>query len=246
MPRRRSPEWTRSKLELDPARIVETIELLRRRIDERVLGSGLGGSCVTLLGIAEETRARLDWVARPIVLLRAATWLLAALVVVGVVAAAAAVLRGVPGGVDSAATLLQGIDSGIQDAVFIGVGLFFLVTAENRIKRRRALGFLRELRALAHVIDMHQLTKDPERLRTPTLDTASSPRRTLTRVELGRYLDYCSEMLSLISKVAALYAQRLPDPVVLQAVDEVEDLTSGLSSKIWQKIMILETGPAQG
>ena len=46
-------------------------------------------------------------------------------------------------------------------------------------------------------------------------------------------------MLSLIGKVAALYAQRFNDPVALSAVDEIEDLTTGLSRKIWQKIMII-------
>ena len=53
-------------------------------------------------------------------------------------------------------------------------------------------------------------------------------------------------MLSLTSKLAALYAERFDDAVVLQAVDEVEALTSDLSNKIWQKIMILgEFGPAR-
>lgn len=47
-------------------------------------------------------------------------------------------------------------------------------------------------------------------------------------------------MLSLTSKLAALYAARFNDSVVLQAVDEVEALTTGLSSKIWQKIMMLD------
>ena len=61
----------------------------------------------------------------------------------------------------------------------------------------------------------------------------------MTRVELGRYLDYCSEMLALNSKLAALYAQSLHDPVVLAAVDEVETLTTGLTAKIWQKLVIL-------
>ena len=70
-------------------------------------------------------------------------------------------------------------------------------------------------------------------------DTPSSPRRTLTRYELIRYLDYCSEMLSLNSKLAALYAQNFDDPVVLEAVDQVEALTTALSGKIWQKIVIL-------
>ena len=40
-------------------------------------------------------------------------------------------------------------------------------------------------------------------------------------------------------KVSALYAERFDDPVVLQAVEEVEALTTGLSRKIWQKIVIL-------
>jgi hypothetical protein len=74
-------------------------------------------------------------------------------------------------------------------------------------------------------------------------DTASSPPRTLTRFELVRYLDYCSEMLSLIGKVAALYVQDLPDSQAVSAVDDIEDLTTGLSRKIWQKIMILENAP---
>jgi hypothetical protein len=46
--------------------------------------------------------------------------------------------------------------------------------------------------------------------------------------------------LSLISKVANLYIQRFPDSVALEAVDQVESLTTGLSRGIWQKLMILE------
>ena len=62
----------------------------------------------------------------------------------------------------------------------------------------------------------------------------------MSAFELQRYLDYSSEMLALISKVGAFYAQHLADPVVLLAVDEVEELTNGLSRKIWQKIAILD------
>ena len=46
-------------------------------------------------------------------------------------------------------------------------------------------------------------------------------------------------MLSLIGKVSALYMQRLRDPVVIQAANDIEDLTSGFAQKIWQKIMIV-------
>ncbi len=111
---------------------------------------------------------------------------------------------------------------------------------ETRIKRSRALRAIHELRSLAHVIDMHQLTKDPGYDRGDTVDTASSPERTLSLSEIMRYLDYCSELLSIASKVAALYAQEMNDRVVLAAVSEVEALVAGLSQKIWQKLDIAE------
>jgi hypothetical protein len=62
----------------------------------------------------------------------------------------------------------------------------------------------------------------------------------MTPFQLNRYLDYCSDALALISKIAALYVQNFQDPVLLDAVDDVEDLTAGFSRKIWQKITILE------
>ena len=61
----------------------------------------------------------------------------------------------------------------------------------------------------------------------------------MTAFELRRYLDYCSEMLALVGKLAALYAQAIDDHQSTAAAAEIEDLTSGLSRKIWQKIMIL-------
>ena len=166
---------------------------------------------------------------------------MAALVIMAVVAAVRAVLIELPQGFDSVFTALQVLEAGIQDVVFIGIAFAFLVTAENRLRRKQALGFIRELRAIAHIVDMHQLTKDPDRLLHPVPDTDSSPKRTLSAHQLGRYLDYCSELLSLTSKLAALYAERFNDAVVLQSVDEVEALTLGLSQKIWQKIVILDT-----
>jgi hypothetical protein len=62
----------------------------------------------------------------------------------------------------------------------------------------------------------------------------------MTRFELTRYLDYCSEMLALIGKLAALYGERMRDSVVIDAVNDIENLTTGLGRKIWQKITIIE------
>jgi hypothetical protein len=61
----------------------------------------------------------------------------------------------------------------------------------------------------------------------------------MTEFELTRYLDYCAEMLALIGKLAALYAENVRDTVVATAVNDIETLTSSLARKIWQKIMIL-------
>ena len=234
-----------STLTLDVDLIVETVARLHRRIEERFPGSSLGFVCASLVAIAQQTRVRLEQVAKPILWLRVGTWGLVGLVVVGGVALLRSVLVTVPGEAVDSFTALQALESGIQNAVFMGIGLVFLITAEERLRRNRALEFIRELRAVAHIVDMHQLTKDPDQLIASTSSTASSPERTLTRHELGRYLDYCSELLSLTGKLAALYAERFSDAVILQAVDQVEDLTTGLSSKVWQKIMILDAAASR-
>ena len=61
----------------------------------------------------------------------------------------------------------------------------------------------------------------------------------MSRFELTRYLDYSAEMLALIGKLAALYADRMRDGVVIEAVNDLENLAASLGRKIWQKIIIL-------
>jgi len=122
----------------------------------------------------------------------------------------------------------------------LSLALLFLISLETKVKRRTALRMLHRLRSIAHVVDMHQLTKDPDQAVRSTPPTDASPERTLIQAQLGRYLDYCSELLALVSKLAAVLAQHQQDPVVLGAVNDIEVLTSSLSRKIWQKITILE------
>ncbi|HSL69766.1 MAG TPA: hypothetical protein VK864_05960 [Longimicrobiales bacterium] len=239
------PERRGSKLVLEPQQIVRTVEALRDRISERFPGSGLGRLADDMVLVARAAVERLHWVAAPHWPLRIGVGLLIA--VIAIMLASLFVPAAQPAAtleLNDPTKLIQLLESIMNDLFLIGASIFFLFTFEGRIKRRRALKFLRELRALAHIVDMHQLTKDPDRLFGEGGDTPSSPVRRMTRFELGRYLDYCTEMLSLISKVAALYVQDFDDPVVLAAVDEVEALTSGLSGKIYQKIMILERSSA--
>ena len=225
-------------LTLDPSKIEETIGLLQRRIDERFPASGLSKVCGQLLSLGQNARERSREIALPNFGLRMVIIGLVALILIGTIATA--MRLNVPMKVDDFVDLVQLIEAGINDVVLIGAAIFFLFTLETRFKRRRALAAIHELRALAHIIDMHQLTKDPERLLTPGKDTNSSPIRTLSAFELGRYLDYCSEMLALVGKLAAVYVQHFDDSVVLEAATEVEDLTTGLSQKIWQKINVTQ------
>ena len=62
----------------------------------------------------------------------------------------------------------------------------------------------------------------------------------MTPFQLSRYSNYFSEMLSLTGKIAAVYIQRFDDSVAIAAVNEIEDFTTGLSRKIWQKVLLLE------
>ena len=224
--------------ELRPAEITKTIGLLRQRITERFPDSGLGRVAGDLHEVSTEFAARAERIRRPSYLLEAATVALILLALTGVffVVRQFHLNFGPPDGWSA----LQAFEAVVSTAVFLGAAVLFLLSLGKRRKRRLSLDALHELRVLAHVIDMHQLTKDPERLRRSELFTESSPKPDMTPFLLGRYLHYCSEMLSLIGKVAALYLQAFQDDVVLDAVDDIEDLTTGLCRKIWQKLMILE------
>ncbi len=224
---------------LDPAMIVTTVERLRARIAERFPESGLAAVASDLTETARATSARVQELARPYVGLR----LLALLAVVAGFAAQVYVAdlidwRSVLRRADPVG-ITQGLDSIVNLLLLAFAAIWFVLTLEQRLKRRRVQRRLYELRAFAHVIDMHQLTKDPTIVLSASEPTPSSPERRMSKFELSRYLDYCAEMLALIAKLAALYAGQIRDREVMAAVNEVEELTSDLGRKIWQKIMIL-------
>lgn len=224
---------------LDAAEIIRTVETLSHRIGERFPNAGLRNVCGRLVEIARHASERSAEIGRPLYSLRIGTATLAILLV-GFFAATLWVVKP-EGGRITLPDFIGALEGGTNELVLIGAAILFLVTFESRVKRRRALAAIHELRALAHIIDMHQLTKDPEHIVFGRRRTDSSPRHDLTPFELERYLDYCSEMLALLGKIAALYVQSFEDGPTVEAVNDVEQLTSDLSRKIWQKIMILHT-----
>ncbi len=230
------------ELKLD--QILQTIAALQRRIAERFPDSSLSRIALELLHIGEELGPTLQRLRRP-------RWGLRALLALGILVIAALLAlftlrfgrRSVDVDVSGIGSLLQAIEAATQDLIFLSLSAYFLFTIEARLRRRESLRALHRLRVIVHIVDMHQLTKDPEHLYPPEKRTPSSPARGLGRFELSRYLDYCSELLALASKLAALHVQYLNDPVVLEAVTDVENLAGSLASKIWQKIVILDTAP---
>lgn len=224
---------------LDPARIIDTAGKLSRRVAERFPGSGLSRVAAEFVVLARDLSTEARSLEGPI-------WLLRGIVALVILGGAAVFLfvgtvfhfdRLSP---DAALDFVQGVEASINTVILTGVGLLALVTWEERVKRKRVFRALHGLRSLIHVVDMHQLTKDPAALSPDFRPTAESPARITDPADLARYLDYCSEMLSLTGKLAALFAQAVNDAVVVDAVNDVESLGSNLSRKIWQKITLID------
>lgn len=223
---------------LDPERITETARQLAERIEDRFPEAGLTRVGRELLKLTGDVKRDVAGIDAPVWWLR---------IVIGAIALASSsaffwlIVSVIPesGERIDKPDLIQAVEAGINTVVLLGAGLFALIAIEERMKRKRAFAGLHAIRSLIHVIDMHQLTKDPITLTADFTPTGKSPRRVLTRAEMLRYLDYCSEMIAVTGKLAALYAQALNDVFVVEAVNDIENLGSNLSRKVWQKIALI-------
>jgi hypothetical protein len=225
--------------DLDSSAIVATLERLRARIAERFPEAHLAEVCSDLVMTGRATARAVAQMKRPLWGLRGLAMAVAAIgvmllfLVLGEIDWRQIITRADP------TSLAQGLDASVNLVLLAGAAVWFLLTAEVRLKRGQTLKALYRLRSFAHVIDMHQLTKDPTAILASMTPTASSPQRHMSEFELARYLEYCAEMLALTAKLAALYASASEDEQVISGVNDVEDLASNLGRKVWQKIMII-------
>ena len=220
---------------VDPELLHRTVVRLEQRVATLFPEAGLRTVARELIDVTACAKDVCRRIGKPIYLLRVPIVLL----LVGVFALIVfelAIHRF--GEVNTGLDFIQVLEPTLGAIFFLAALVAFLLSLETRWKRRRALDALHELRAMAHVVDLHQLTKDPT---DRHMGEARMPpdNRPLTAEELTRYLDFCSEMLSLIGKVAVLYIQDFPDDVAVTTVDEIESLTNGISRKIWQKITLI-------
>ena len=129
---------------------------MHARIGERFPGSGLGKVVAELQEVAEETVARTQWIQQPHFLLRC----VAAALSLGIIALVVFLVAHVHQfNFDDFTNSVQALDSSIGSVVFVGAAILFFLNWEHRIKRDRALKAIHELRALAHIVDMHQLPR---------------------------------------------------------------------------------------
>src|SRR5215831_1523698 len=167
---------------LDSQKIIETVKALQGRIQRRFPGSGLGNVTAELLKVAQETVKRTEWIQRPHLILR----FIAGVLSLAIVALLILMLVHIHQfRFDDYTNFIQALEASISAVVFIGAAILFFVSWENRIKRRRALKAVHELRALAHIVDMHQLTKDPESYFSPQRTANPPVKRSMTSFELN-------------------------------------------------------------
>lgn len=223
--------------ELDGRRVAATLERLKARIDARFdTQRGLGAVAAELSALVTRVDEETDQSQARIRVTRRGARALSALIgIASLVAFALAVKDAAHSGPRRTLDWLPLIESAINDIVFAGIAVIFLLALPERLERRHLLSLLHRLRSLAHVIDMHQLSKDPEQLLPSYQPTSASEPVGLDAEELRHYFDYCSELLSLVAKTSALCAESLSDPVVLNTVSTIESLTTDMSVKIWQK-----------
>ena len=131
-----------------------TLERLRNRIGERFPEAGLRNVAEELIAVGNEVSECVDYIRKPNWPIRVAAGVAIAGLIALLTFAVTTTLQ-LPTGVSGRAEVLPLIESGINDIVFVGIAVYFLLTIESRLKRRRALGVLHQLRSLAHVVDMH-------------------------------------------------------------------------------------------
>ena len=210
------------ELKLDPDQIIRTLEQLVRRIRERFPEAVLGDTAEAVLATARAAARRTEEIQRPILSLRFAIGFLILLLPAALVGEL--IVLDLPMAVQSLGDFAAFFQASIESLVFLAVGILFLMSIETRVKRRRTLRAVHELRELAHIVDMHQLDKDPGYPQGAR--TKSSPTHAMPPRQMNRYLDYCSELLSLIGKVAALYGQRMEDPIAFEATLPISESSS--------------------
>ncbi|MFD2797309.1 hypothetical protein ACFS27_27370 [Promicromonospora vindobonensis] len=231
------PDRTLEKLEAVP--VIETVRRLCDRIGARFPDRGIHRVAQELASLTEQVADTSAGSRRRSRLVRTGSRaMIGVVVLVALVAFGFAVEAAFTEAPDNGLDWLPLIESAVNDLVFVAIAVVVLHSLPERAQRSDLLAKLHRLRSLAHIIDMHQLTKEPESLRDAFAGGTDGD-VDLTPEQVEYYLEYCTELLSIVSKAAALCAEESQDEIVLSTVSTIETLTMSMSRKVWQKITVL-------
>ncbi|MCW2758887.1 MAG: hypothetical protein JWO46_2633, partial [Nocardioidaceae bacterium] len=233
--------------QLDRQLLADSLERLHQRISARLPDQNLTALAASIKTSVPDAHARYEATAHRLQRISGWTRAISVVFVLAVAVALVLALADFSRSSHDGADWLSLVNTVVGDLVYAAVAVAFLRAVPERLTRSSLTHVLHELRSTAHVIDMHQLGKDPERLRDDYEATGASIHPHLPhkesaaarRADLHHYLTYCIELLGLVSKSAALCAESSGDPVVLSMVNDVESLTSDMSQKIFQKLALL-------
>jgi hypothetical protein len=218
---------TRAQHRLDPARIIETSDHLTRRVSEKLPDSTLAGLAAQLGQVARQTEERARQARRPNLAIRIASILAVCGTLIGLWYLARHIHARWDFG--TITEVFEATDAGFNLLVILAGALWTFVTLEARIKRRKALESIEELRDFIHVIDITQLYY------TPDLYSAN-PGNSVSSLNIDyTYLLFCTEMLTLISNLAPLYTRGAAGDSILRAVSDIEMLANAISAKLLSK-----------
>jgi hypothetical protein len=212
---------------LDPARIIETAEDLARRVGEKLPGSRLSAFAVALVQIARQTDGRAREARRPILAIRLASALATAASLLGLWYLASRIHTRWEFG--TITEVFEAADAGFNLVVILAGALWFLITLEARIKRRKALESIEELREFIHVIDVTQLYYTPDLYAPHSADSLSPLDLDYT------YLLFCTQMLGVIGNLAPLYTRGAAGDSIMRAAAEVEIFANATAAKLLSK-----------
>lgn len=224
----------KENVEIDAVILKETIITLELKINENFPEASLKKKCHAMLDLLDETNKKIIEVEKPKILIR--------VLQVSIISLAIFLIFLIfditnfktinPNEI----TLLNNVIA-ISDAFFniivvLLAGLYYLLNLELKKNRKIIIPTINKLRSFLHVIDMHQQTKN--------LINVDSSKEKISNQKLREYLEHSSKMISLVSKIAALYIQKFQDEDIITKVNEIENLSTGLTQKIWQKIIVLK------
>ena len=223
---------------LDPAKIVETAENLARGVGERLPASTLAGLAEELAAIAHATDERARQARRPIYAVRVGSVMAIGMAALGLWYLAKHIHARWEFG--TITELFEATDAGFNLLVLLAGALWFCITIEARIKRKKALDFLGELREFIHVIDVTQLYYTPDLYRTDPATSHSSLNLDYT------YLLSCTQMLGVISNLAPLYTRGAAGDSILRTVSEIEMLADSITAKLHSKAGMVRSASTNG